>query len=182
MQVVRGGGMISRERKKDRMRNPWRPAGRSVPFGGAVRWQGRTRVHEAGYSDGRTIALGEFEFARMEIGLEACGIEREALVEAMRAIASEWLDQEEARITGVPREPQPFAALPGVRRRLRLGYGLTLRGEGKRETIKFDVHLCDPIPDGASVGEAIEGARQWLEARIREERAVAQDEKPEEGL
>ena len=181
MRVVSGGGMISRERKKDRQKNPWRPAGRSVPFGSETRW-GRTRVRDTGYDDGRTIALGEFEFARADIGLEAEGIDRDALIDAMRSIANEWLDREEASITGVPREPQPYAALPGVRRRVRLGYGMTLRGEGKRETVKFDVHLREPVPDGASVADTIERSMEWLEARVREERASVQGEKPEEGL
>ena len=181
MRVVSGGGMISRERKKDRQRNPWRPAGRSVPFGSEVRWK-CTRVREEGYSNGRTIALGEFEFARADMGLEVAGVDREALVDAMRSIVTEWLDREEASITGLPREPQPYAALPGIRRRVRIGYGMTLRGEGKRETVKFDVHTCEPIADGASVGDVIGHVMEWLETKVREERAAVVGEKPEEGL
>lgn len=181
MRIVSGGGMISRERKRDRQRNPWRPAGRSVNLGSEAR-QLRTRVREVEYETARTIALGEFEFARMGIVLRAAGIDRVALLEAMRAIATEWLDREEASITGVPREAQPYGALLGIRRSVGLNYGMTLRGEGKRETVKFDVQLHEPITDGAGVGDAMAHIIEWLEARVREERAAVQGEKPEEGL
>lgn len=179
--VATGGGMISRERKKDRQRQPWRPAGRPVTTGAEAR-QARTRVREVEYATGRTIALGEFEFARAEIRLVAGGLKREALLEAMRAIAAEWLDREEAAITGVPREAQPYAALAGLRRSVGIGYGMTLRGAGKRETVKFDVFQTEPVADGAGIGTVLDGIMTWVEAKAKEEKEAVTGGAPDEGI
>jgi hypothetical protein len=179
--VKTGGVMISRETKKDRQRHPWRPAGRVIPGGSEARW-GRTRVREVEYEAARTIALGEFEFARVGIVVSAAGIDAVALLDAERELAAEFLGREEAAVTGVPREPQPYPALAGVRRSLGISYGMTLRGEGKRETVKFDVHLHEPLADGAGIEAAMGRIVAWLEDRVREERAAVQGEKPDEGL
>lgn len=178
---VTGGAMISRERKKDRQRQPWRPAGRPVSTGAQARWA-CTRVHEARYSRGITISLGEFEFARVEITLSAAGTDRVLLVEQMRDVAAEYLAREEALITGVPRENQAYGPVAALRRVVGIGYGMTLRGEGKRETVKFDVHCTEPIDDGASVGDALERVRAWIEMRAREEKAAVQGDRPDEGI
>jgi hypothetical protein len=136
------------------------------------------------YSDGRTIALGEFEFARAEVTVAAAaiGVGRDGLLDAMRAIAGEWLDRQEASVTGVPRADQPYPALPGARRSVGVGFGMTLRGEGKRETVKFDVFVSEPITDGAGVGRVLEGIGGWVEARAREERDAVTGERPDEGI
>ena len=128
--------------------------------------------------------MGEFEFARAEIVLEAAaiGVGRLALLEAMRDVAAEWLDRQEASVTGVPRANQAYAALPGARRSVGVGYGMTLRGEGKRETVKFDVFLREPLTDGAGVGRVLEGLGSWVEARAKEEKDAVTGDKPDEGI
>jgi hypothetical protein len=181
MRMASGGAMVSRERKRDRQRHPWRPAGRPVETGAEATWR-CTRVREVEYEAARTIALGEFEFARVGIVVRAAGVDAIALLEAERDFAREFLDREEAAVTGVPREAQAYAALPGIRRSLGISYGMTLRGEGKRETVKFDVHLREPITDGAGIEVAMGRIVAWLEDRVREERAAVRGEKPEEGL
>jgi hypothetical protein len=181
VRVVSGGAMVSHESKRDRQRQPWRPAGRGVATGAEARQQ-RTRVREVEYEAARTLALGEFEFARVGIVLRAAGRDEAALLEAEREIAREWLDREEAAITGAPREPQPFPPLAGVGRSVGLSYGMTLRGEGKRETQKFDVQLYEPVADGAGIEAVLQRVGAWLEARVREERAAVQGERPEEAL
>ena len=181
MRLVAGGGMISREYKRDRMRAPWRPPGRIVQSSALARWT-RTRVREMEYVAARTIALGEFEFARAEIRIAAAGVDRDALLEQAHGIAAEWLARQEASITGVPREDQPYGPLIGVRRSVGIGYGMTLRGEGKRETVKFDVFAMEPITDDRNFGATLDLLMSWVEVRAREERDAVRGGKPDEGI
>jgi hypothetical protein len=101
---------------------------------------------------GRTINMGDFNFARIDVAFTFAVASLPQGVDATdcaRVITGEILDREVAVITQEERKncALPVAdALAG--RRLRVTYGVT-RSPRPYESVRFDITVDEPLPDGA---------------------------------
>jgi hypothetical protein len=116
-----------------------------------------------GVSVGRTVNLGDFNFARIEVAFEfstASMPEGENAIDCAHRIANEILFRECAAILERERESVSMTeadALLG--RRVRLTYGIT-KSLKAFESVKFDVSADQPLADG----EAFEAALSKIQA------------------
>lgn len=101
---------------------------------------------------GRTINMGEFNFARVDVAFTFALASLPSGVDATdcaRAVCGEILDREVAVITQEERGAVPFAHVNGLTgRRLRVTYGVT-RSPRPYESVRFDITVDEPLPDGA---------------------------------
>jgi hypothetical protein len=113
-------------------------------------------------SGGRTIALKNFEFARVGLGIKVGLLgdptdeEREATYLRMRDAVEEVLDREEAFIRGEDREFSPIDLNGiGVKVVIWLDYGGTFKKKGM-DSNKVDVSASRRLTDGSDFEEQLE--------------------------
>ena len=120
-----------------------------------------------GVSVGRTVNLGDFNFARIEVAFEfstASMPEGVNAIDCAHRISNEILLRECAAILERSRDSEPMVeadALSG--RRIRLTYGIT-KSLKAFESVKFDVSADQPLADG----EAFEIALAKIQAETGE--------------
>jgi len=106
-------------------------------------------------SFGRTIHLGNFEFARVNCGIKAGLLypveqeQREATYKRMHDAIEEVLDREEAFIRGQDREFKPIDLTDlGVQLSIWVDYGMTFKNKGM-DSNKVDVSASRRLADGS---------------------------------
>jgi len=126
-------------------------------------------VTDITYAAGRTISLGNYEFARVMVTVRggwSPGDETvyDAALDAVRAFATAVLAREEAEVRGRPLKGEAAAipALPGVRRLVGIEYGLTLNAGVKFESHKIECGITRPLADGEDAVEAVEALQEYL--------------------
>lgn len=144
---------------------------------GDGRW-GRQEIHglDRAYAQaGRTISLGDFRFARFDVGIGAYYDEREVSVDELfgelQAIVDEVCEHEEAEIRGTSREQAKLeigTKCTGVV--LTISYGLTLKGEQRFESHRIDISRSRFVDDGADLNAEFLRLQVWVGDRIDAER------------
>lgn len=118
-------------------------------------------------SSGRTIELAPYEFARVDIGLNA-HFKNKALAdearEACKEIVAEMLAREEAMISGANRANKPveWKFDDGFARSIYVGYGLTLKGQKRFESHRIDQGRLWQVDDDADFIVEIEKVGEWV--------------------
>ena len=120
-------------------------------FGGlafkAIQIDPKKPLFPVSLSTGRTISLGQYEFARIEVGVDAIGPVQfaPAYYKWAEAMGAELLAREVASAKDQKRKPGPLPDPPDGLQLviLRLQYGLTM-STGKFESAKADVGLSLP--------------------------------------
>lgn len=124
----------------------------------------------------RTISLSQFEFAKIGMGitaaLEAPSSEdgKDDFFRTARRAIDEILDREVANIRNEKYKNKPVVFDVGIKRSVWMSYGLTLPGEGRYESNKFEVAATRMVGDGDDMGAVIEELQDYLTDRIGEER------------
>lgn len=127
--------------------------------------EGKPRVS---YSAGKTISLGDFQFARVGVTVETeHGPNDESMTSALdktRLIAKEIVDQEAASVKGEDREAGVYDPTGFSKYRVTIEYGLTLK-TGKFDSAKVDISMTR-YTDDASFHGAVGAMRQQLAERV----------------
>lgn len=94
------------------------------------------------YSTGKTISLGDYQFARVGVRIE---IEHgddtsEAAFETAKFLAREIAEQEAASVKSEDRDPKPFTDGGFTKFEVTIDYGLTLK-TGRFDSAKVDIAL-----------------------------------------
>lgn len=149
---------------------------------GALVFHADVLTEDFPYARHRTISLGNYEFARIQIGVQyglplgTAAAEQEAALESARAFVREFLAREEAHVRRAPREVQALPVLPGIKRVVWVEYGLTLSSKVKMEGYKVDMGWRRPIADGADAAAAVTQLQDAMGNRIEEERNAIRGE------
>ncbi len=125
------------------------------------------------FAAGRTISLGNYEFARVQIGARV-GVDpaadQDAVVAGVQAFVAEILAREEALVRRVQRVPDPLPHLEGRKRMVWVEYGMTLNAAQRFESHKIEVGISRPIGDAEDAAAAVDALQQYLAARVGAER------------
>tara|TARA_Y100000310_G_scaffold96185_1_gene93958 strand:+ start:3579 stop:4100 length:522 start_codon:yes stop_codon:yes gene_type:complete len=128
-------------------------------------------VPRTSYNAGKTISLGNYQFARVGVTIE---IEHKSSEEASddvyevaKYLAKEIVSQEEASIKKEERERGEFKTGDYTKFRLTLDYGLTLK-TGKFDSAKVDIALTR-YASLRDLSSTLNGMRELLSLRLREE-------------
>jgi hypothetical protein len=94
------------------------------------------------YSAGKTISLGDYQFARFSVTIEVehTSSREDAAYDLTKLLAVEIAEQEAAAVKSEAREPKPFTTGNFGKYRISLEYGLTLK-TGKFDSAKVDVSM-----------------------------------------
>lgn len=151
---------------------------------------GRQEIHglDRAYAQaGRTISLGDFQFARFDVGIGAHYDERavseDDLFDELQAIVDEVCEQEEAEIRGTPREQATLeigTKCTGIV--LTISYGLTLKGEQRFESHRVDLSRSRFVNDGADINAEFVKLQEWVGDRIEAEREKIESHRGDTGL
>lgn len=119
---------------------------------------------------GRTISLGDFNFARVDCGVEFAVGSGDA-TETARMVVSEVLEREIAAITGNARKKGDLSVMDGLKgRRIHVTYGMT-KSLKAYESARFDVTVDEPVADGVSFEEALASVQavtgRFIEAELK---------------
>lgn len=121
------------------------------------------------YSAGKTISLGDYQFARVSVVIEVeHSIEQEGdAFKTVKYLANEICEQEEASILKQDRSVRDFNHGGFQKFRITLDYGLTLK-TGRFDSSKLDVALTRYalLPD---LGTTLKGMRDTLSRRVQDE-------------
>jgi hypothetical protein len=118
-------------------------------------------------SSGRTIELGPYEFARVDIGLNVY-FKNKALADEAREmckeIVNEMLAREEGMIAGSDRADKAvqWTFDDGFARSVYVAYGLTLKGQKRFESHRIDQSRLWQVDDGADFIAEIEKVGAWV--------------------
>lgn len=164
----------------------YRSGGREVPNGESFEGTGRVATQRdvslmprVSASVGRTVSLGDYEFARftvsMSVSIEEEAKRKEAL-DALLLVVKEIVDREEAAIRGSSRKAVKVSwnMAGSYARMVSVDYGLTLKAKIKMEFNKIDIGLNEPIGDDEDMDEAVARVQEWVGQRMLEERAKLQ--------
>lgn len=121
------------------------------------------------YSAGKTISLGDFQFARVAVTVEVEHSDDDvnAAFDTTRFIAKEITDQEAASVKGEDREQSDFYTGDFSKWRVSIDYGLTLK-TGKYDSAKVDISMTR-YTERASLGDTVSEMRKELAQRIMAE-------------
>lgn len=121
------------------------------------------------YSAGKTISLGDFQFARVGVTIEIeHSPEREGdAFSTARFLAKEIVDQEEASIKQEERSAHDFEDGGFSKYRVTIEYGLTLK-TGKFDSAKVDVNMTR-FAERDQFGPTISDMRKALTERVMSE-------------
>ena len=169
MQMVAGQVMISREQKVGGVSDRTMEGSETEPKS-FVKALGRV----VSVSLGRTISLGDFNFARIDIGVEFA--DNGNAIECARKIAQEVLDRETAAITQTDRERVSLDFADGLgSRRVRVTYGMT-RSLKAYESARFDVTVDEPVTDGVPFEAALVAVQKvtgdFIQAELKRIRQI----------
>lgn len=94
------------------------------------------------YSTGKTISLGDYQFARIGVRIEVEHSAKDSLnaLETARYLAREITEQEAASVLRAERQPQPFTDGGFSKYEVTIEYGLTLK-VGRFDSAKVDIAL-----------------------------------------
>jgi len=138
------------------------------------------------FANGRTISMGSYQFARVQIGVrvvipELAGVpfavrqeKSSGIIDQLSRFVQEVLAREEALIRRIAREDQPLPMVPGVRRSVWVEYGLTLNAAAKFESHKIEIMLSRPLAEGEDAGLAMQEVEAYLAQRVNQERERVQ--------
>lgn len=124
----------------------------------------------------RTIALSQFEFAKIGMGIIAefktpvSDRSKEVFFKAARRAVDEILNRETAQLRNEKRPDRPIVFNAGVNRSVWMKYGLTLKGDARFESNKFEVAATRVIDEDKNMGKVIEELQDYLTDKIGEER------------
>ena len=114
----------------------------------------RKKSARVGFSCGRTMDMGNFNFARIDIGITFNGSGDRA-VDCARSICHEVLDREAASVQSRKRENVEISGADELTGRIiRLTYGVTRSLKGY-ESYRFDVTVEHPVDDGVPMEDAL---------------------------
>jgi hypothetical protein len=144
-----GSVMISRETKKGR-----EITGRSSESDGGEIVAHDRPASSTTVSVGRTLNMGDFNFARIEIGVTVSGAGQDA-IDCAGGIANEILMREVASVLSQDRVVTPLDYADALRgRSIRVNYGMT-KAMKSYESLKFDIAIDEPLTDGVPMEVAI---------------------------
>jgi hypothetical protein len=105
---------------------------------------------------GRTVSLGDFNFARVDCGVEfAADATLGDAIETARKVVEEILEREIAAITGSGRKKGDLSVMDGLKgRRIHVTYGMT-KSLKAYESARFDVTVDEPVADGVDFEAAL---------------------------
>ncbi len=112
---------------------------------------------------GRTINLGDYQSARINVGIFAVGE-----YDTLRSIVSEILDREVAVTSQVQRENSPLPEINLEGAEISIEYGLTLKIKAF-EMARIDIAYQDAVEEGQSLEEAFAFAQAFLTKHMTEE-------------
>lgn len=114
----------------------------------------RKKSARVGFSCGRTMDMGNFNFARIDVGVTFNGSGGHA-IDCARSICHEILDREAASVQSRSRENVEISGADDLTGRIvRLNYGVTRSLKGY-ESYKFDVSVEHPLDDGVLFEDAL---------------------------
>jgi hypothetical protein len=165
MQMVAGQVIVSREQKVGGASERTMTGSETEPVL-VTEAKGRT----VSVSLGRTISLGDFNFARVECGVQFADDGDDAIGCAKR-IAQEVLDRESAAITNGDRVAVPLTFADDLSaRRIKVTYGMT-RSLKAYESARFDVTVDEPVADGVPFETALKAVQgitgRFIEAELK---------------
>ena len=170
MQMVAGQVLISREQKVGGVSDRTMQGSETEPVAFTAA-KGRT----VSVSLGRTISLGDFNFARVDAGVTFADNGGDA-IECARRIAQEVLDRETAAITNGDRVSVPLTFADDLTaRRVKVTYGMT-KSLKAYESARFDVTVDEPVADGVPFETALKAVQsvtgRFIEAELKRLRSV----------
>jgi len=134
---------------------------------------------EVAFDSGRTIALKQFEFCRVKLGIRLRydgELDRSSVRTAAKTFIREMLKREELAVTNpgekyVPDVDQDIIDILNscVGRSIRVSYGLTLQTAKKYESEQADTGEELPIDDGADIFLSFEALSDMLAEEIADE-------------
>jgi hypothetical protein len=128
----------------------------------------RKKSARVGFSCGRTMDMGNFNFARLDIGITFNG-SGERAIDCARSICHEILDREAAAVQSRSRENIEIVDADDLTGRvIRLTYGVTRSLKGY-ESYRFDVTVEHPVDDGVPIEEALVGLQSLTSKAIEAE-------------
>ncbi len=165
MDMVSGSVLISRETKKGR-----EVTGRSADSEGGELVMRERPLSSTTVSIGRTLNMGDFNFARIEIGITLSGAGDDA-TDCAHGIANEILMREVASVLGQDRIVTTLDYADALRgRSIRVNYGMT-KAMKSYESLKFDIAIDEPIADGIPMEAAITAVQAKTARYIEREMA-----------
>jgi len=106
---------------------------------------------------GRTVSLGDFNFARVDVGVEfapTASFVGDA-VETLRKVVEEILEREIAAITSNTRKKGDLSEMDDLQgRKIHVTYGMT-KSLKAYESARFDVTVDEPVADGVAFEAAL---------------------------
>lgn len=152
--------------------------------------QDHDRADDCNVAAGITISRGNYQFARIDIGLtfvfDPAVIEEDAAFDVAQAIVDEMLAREEAEIRGSTRTTSAlpkFGLEQGIRgRSVYVGYGLTLNGAAKFESHRIDIGRTRRIADDADLAAEFEKLGEQISERITVEREKVEGRSGDKGI
>lgn len=117
------------------------------------------------YSTGKTISLGDYQFARVGVRIEVEHTEdtTASALETTRYLAREITEQEAASVKNEEREARPFNDGGFTKFEVSLEYGLTLK-TGRFDSAKVDIALTRHV-DG-NLADVIANMRSILKDQV----------------
>lgn len=121
------------------------------------------------YSAGKTISLGDYQFARVGVSIEVeyNQGEEERAFETTKYLAKEICEQESASVLSQDREAGEFTTGDFNKYRLTIDYGLTLK-TGRFDSAKVDVALTRYCLE-QNLGSVLQEMRAILSKKVTEE-------------
>lgn len=117
-------------------------------------------------SAGRTISLGNFEFARVTVRLSAA-IERDQFA-SLQEVANSVVETEERVLKGGEGSASDIGDIPGTDRSISIEYGMTISLK-RYESAKVDVGITQPISDDDDFATKLTEIQEWVASRLQEE-------------
>lgn len=141
-------------------------------------------------SAGLTISRGNYQFARIDVGLTFSfapdTIAESDAFDIAHGIVDEILSREEAEIREVARAAHPLAGFgpsEGITgRSIYLAYGLTLNGAAKFESHRIDIGRTKRVADDADLCAEFIALGEQLGERITLERARIEGRSGDKGI
>lgn len=137
----------------------------------------RTKVN---VSSGRTISLGNYNFARVSVGMEVSvgdKSDKEEAFDAVKAVVDEILAREESNIRDEKRESVPLGFNIDCKCVvLYVDYGLTLAAKARFESNKIDISVVEPISDDEFIEDGYKRIQSFIEEKIVDEQRKLQED------
>lgn len=148
------------------------------------------RMDNCNVSAGVTISRGNYQFARIDIGLfygfDPDVISEDESFEMAQTIVDEMLAREEAETRGIARDESDmpeFGTKQGIKgRSVYVGYGLTLNGAARFESHRIDVGRTRRVPDDADLEVELNKLGEQLGEKITLEREKIEGRSGDKGL